>query len=157
MDTTHWLLMLHVAAAFLFVGGSVAAAVLNALAIGAQRPSEAALLLRLIRRTLPVIFAGVFGTLLFGIWLWHQRGYSIGAAWIWISLALWVVANALGGIGGRHQEHSRELAERLAAEGDAPSAELRALLRDPKGTAISYAAGLATLAILVLMIWKPGS
>ena len=33
--------------------------------------------------------------------------------------------------------------------------ELRALLRDPTGTAISYAAGLATLAILALMIWKP--
>jgi uncharacterized membrane protein len=149
---TQWLLMLHVASAFLFVGGSVAAGVLNGLAT-----SEAALLLRLIRRTLPVIFTGVLGTLVFGIWLWHQRGYSIGAAWIWISLALWVVANALGGIGGRHQEHSRELAERLSAEGDAPSAELSALLRDPKGTAISYGAGLATLAILVLMIWKPGS
>ena len=157
MDTYHWLLMLHVAAAFLFVGGSVAAGVLNGLAMSAERPSEAALLLRLIRKTLPVIFAGILGTLVLGVWLWHQRGYSIGAAWIWISLALWVAANALGGIGGRHQEHSRELAERLATEGDAPSAELRALLRDPTGTAISYAAGLATLAILVLMIWRPGS
>lgn len=147
--------MLHVAAAFCFVGGSVAAGILNALAARAERPSEAASLLRLIRRTLPVIFAGVAGTLVFGIWLWHQQGYSIGAAWIWLSLALWVVANALGGIGGRHQERSRELAERLAAEGDAPSAELTALLRDPTGTAISYAAGLATLAILVLMVWRP--
>jgi uncharacterized membrane protein len=149
--------MLHVAAAFLLVGGSVAAGVLNVLATSAERPSEAALLLRLIRRTLPVIFIGVGGTLVFGIWLWHQRGYSIGAGWIWASLVLWVVANALGGIGGRHQERSRELAERLSAEGDAPSDELRALLRDPKGAAISYAAGLATLAVLVLMIWKPGS
>jgi uncharacterized membrane protein len=157
MSATQWLLMLHVAAAFLFVGGSVAAGILNGLAMNASRPSEAALLLRLIRRTLPVIFTGVLGTLVLGIWLWHQLGFSIGAAWIWASLALWAVANALGGAGGRHQEHSRELAERLAAQGDAPSDELRALLRDPKGAAISYAAGLATLAILVLMIWKPGS
>ena len=35
--------------------------------------------------------------------------------------------------------------------------ELRAILRDPKGNAISWLAGVATLGILVLMIWKPGS
>jgi uncharacterized membrane protein len=149
--------MFHITAAFLFVGGSVAAGVLNVLAVRAERPSEAATMLRLIKALLPVIFVGVGGTLLFGIWLWHELHFSLGAAWIWISLALWVVANALGGVGGRHQERSRELAERLAGEGDAPSDELRALLRDPTGAAISYAAGAATLAILVLMIWKPGS
>ena len=35
--------------------------------------------------------------------------------------------------------------------------ELRAMLRDPHALAVSYAAGLATLAILVAMIWKPGA
>ena len=155
MTGNQWLLMLHVASAFFFVGGSVAAGILNALAIRAERPSESAFLLRLVRFALPIVYAGVLGTLVFGIWLWHRLGYSIGAGWIWAALVLWVAANALGGIGGRHQERSRELAERLAAEGDAPSAELRALLGDPKGTAVSYAAGAATLAILVLMIWKP--
>jgi uncharacterized membrane protein len=157
MSGTQWLLMLHVASAFCFVGGSVAAGVLNTLALRAERPSETASLLRLVRYTLPVVFAGVLGTLAFGIWLWHHLGFSIGTGWIWASLALWVVANALGGAGGRHQERSRELAERLAAEGDTPSDELRTLLHDRKGTAVSYAAGVATLAILVLMIWKPGS
>jgi uncharacterized membrane protein len=149
--------MLHVTAAFFFVGGSVAAGILNALAIRAERPSDTAYLLRLIRTTLPVIGIGSIGALLFGLWLWHERGYSLGAAWIWISLALWVVSNALGGIGGRHQERARELAERLAAAGDASTDELRALLRDPKGNAMSWLAGAATILILVFMIWKPGS
>jgi uncharacterized membrane protein len=149
--------MFHITAAFCFVSGSVAAGILNVLAIRAERPSDTAYLLRLVRVTLPVIFVGTAGTIVFGVWLWHEDGYGIGEGWIWGALVLWVIANALGGIGGRHQERSRELAERLAAEGDAPSDELRALLRDPKGTAISYLAGLATLAILVLMIWKPGS
>ena len=157
MTTTQWLLMLHVTAGFFFVGGSVAAGILNFLAIRSERPSEAAALLRLIRLTLPVIGVGVVGTLVFGLWLWHERGYSFGAAWIWLALALWVVANALGGIGGHHQERSRELAERLAAEDDAHTDELRALLRDRRGLVVSSAAGVATLAILVLMIWKPGS
>ena len=157
MTTVQWLLMLHVTAAFFFVGGSVAAAILNTLAVRAERPSETAYLLRLVRVTLPVIGVGVAGTLIFGIWLWHEQHFSLGAAWIWISLVLWVVANALGGIGGRHQEKARELAERLAAAGDATTDELRALLRDRKGNAISWLAGLATLGILVLMIWRPGS
>jgi uncharacterized membrane protein len=148
---------LHVSAAFFFVGGSVAAAILNTLAIRAERPSESAFLLRLVRRTLPVIGIGVAGTLVFGIWLWHELQFSLGAFWIWASLVLWVVANALGGIGGRHQEHARELAEQLAAAGDASTDELRALLRDRRGNAVSWLAGLATLGILVLMIWKPGS
>jgi uncharacterized membrane protein len=147
--------MFHITAAFFFVGGSVAAGILNALAIRAERPSETAALLRLIRLALPVIFIGVAGTLIFGIWLWHEKGYALGAGWIWASLVLWVIANALGGIGGRHQEKARELAERLAAEGDTRSDELHQILADPKGNAISWAAGLATLLILVLMIWKP--
>ena len=157
MTTVQWLLMLHVTAAFFFVGGSVAAAILNTLAVRAERPSETAYLLRLVRVTLPVIGVGVAGTLIFGIWLWHELHFSLGAAWIWISLVLWVIASALGGIGGSHQERSRKLAERLAGAGDATTDELRALLRDPKGNAISWLAGIATVGILVLMIWRPGS
>ena len=157
VSTADWLLMFHVTAAFLLVAGSTTAAVLNTMAIRSERPSDAAYLLRLVRVALPFIFVGVAGTLVFGLWLWHELGFGIGAAWIWISLVLWAAASALGGAGGKHQEKARELAERLAAAGDATTDELRALLRDPKGNALSYAAGAATLGVLVLMIWKPGS
>jgi uncharacterized membrane protein len=157
VTTVQWLLMLHVTAAFFFVGGSVAAAILNTLAVRSERPSEAAYLLRLIRVTLPIIGVGVAGTLIFGIWLWHEQQLGLDAWWIWASLVLWVIANALGGIGGRHQERARKLAEQLAAAGDTSNDELRALLRDRKGNAISWLAGIATLLILVLMIWRPGS
>jgi hypothetical protein len=47
------------------------------------------------------------------------------------------------------------LAERLAAEGDAPSPELHSLLAAPVPLAASYASGLMLLAILVLMVWQP--
>jgi uncharacterized membrane protein len=157
VSTTDWLLMLHVTAAFLLVGGSVAAGILNVLALRAERPSETAYLLRLVRVTLPVIYAGIAGTLVFGIWLWHQLHFGIGEAWIWASLVLWVATNALGGIGGKHQERTRAVAERLAAAGDASTDELRALLHDRKGNAMSWLAGAATLSILVLMFWKPGA
>lgn len=147
--------MLHVTGAFFLVSGSVAAGVLNVLAARAERPSEAALLLSLIRIAVVAIGIGAAGTLIFGIWLWHEQGYGIGTFWIWASLVLWVIANALGGIGGKHQERTRKLAEQLAAAGDTKSDELRALLRDPRANALSWLAGAATLAILVLMIWKP--
>jgi uncharacterized membrane protein len=147
--------MLHVTGAFFLVSGSVTAGVLNVLAQRAERPSESALLLRLIRVTVIVIGVGVASTLIFGIWLWHELGFGIGTVWIWASIVLWVIANALGGMGGKQQERTRKLAEQLAAAGDTMTDELRALLRDPRANALSWLAGAATIAVLVLMIWKP--
>jgi uncharacterized membrane protein len=157
LSTYDWLLALHVTGAFFLVGGSVIAATLNVLALRSTVPSESAQLLRLIKTAVICIGIGVVLTLVLGLWLVHDAGYSYGAFWIWGAIVLWVISNALGGMGGRHQEKARALAERLAAEGDTPNDELRALLRDPRGNALSYGAGIATLAILVLMIWKPGS
>jgi uncharacterized membrane protein len=147
--------MLHVTGAFFLVSGSVTAGVLNVLAQRAERPSESALLLRLIRITVIVIGVGVASTLIFGIWLWHELGFGIGTVWIWASIVLWVIASALGGMGGKQQERARKLAEQLAAAGDTMTDELRALLRDPRANALSWLAGAATIAVLVLMIWKP--
>ena len=113
--------MLHVTGAFFLVSGSVTAGVLNVLAQRAERPSESALLLRLIRVTVIVIGVGVASTLIFGIWLWHHQGYGIGAAWIWASVVLWAVSNELGRRGGKAQDETRKYAEELAAAGDAPS------------------------------------
>jgi len=151
-----FLLQAHVFGAVLFVGGSLAAGVLNILAIRADRPSETARLLRLIRFPVLVVGVGVVLTLVLGLWLVHRDGYSYGAFWIWASVVLWVVANALGGLGGKQQRKVRLLAEQLAAADDTSTDELHRLLRDPKGNALSWLAGLATLAILVLMVWRPG-
>jgi hypothetical protein len=63
---------------------------------------------------------------------------------------------ALGGYGGRTARHARHLSELLAAEGDAPSPELHALVAAPIPLAASYASGLLLLAILALMVWQPG-
>jgi hypothetical protein len=72
------------------------------------------------------------------------------------AIVLWFIANALGSNGGRRDRHARELAERLAAEGDQPSSELRGMMRDPITLAMSWGSGLAVIVILILMIWKPG-
>jgi uncharacterized membrane protein len=156
VTTSQWLLMFHITGAFFLVGGSVAAAVLNTLSQQTDKPAEIALYLKLIRFALPLILLGAFLTLVFGLWLVHEDGYAFFTFWVIAALVLWVLSSALGAAGGRHQEKARELAEQLGAA-EASSDELRTLLRDPRGNAMSWLAGLATLLLLVDMIWKPGA
>ncbi|HEU0193339.1 MAG TPA: DUF2269 family protein [Gaiellales bacterium] len=157
MTTYGWLLFLHITGAFFFLGGSVAAAVFNVSAHTRQRPSEVAALMRMTRVLVPIIGLGSIMTLVFGLWLVHDVGYGYGDGWIAAALILWAVAAGLGGAGGKRERETRVLAERLAAEGDSPSTELRARMRDPATLAMSYGAGIALLVVLVLMIWKPGA
>jgi uncharacterized membrane protein len=157
VSTFDWLLMLHITGAFLLIGGSVAAGILNTFALRAERPSDTAFMLRMIRPTLPIIGIGSIAALIFGLWLVHeQQEVKLFSFWILAALVLWAVMNALGGAGGKHQERTRHVAERLAAEGDSSDDELKALLHDRRGNAMSWLAGLAALLLLIDMIWKPG-
>jgi uncharacterized membrane protein len=159
MSTYDWLLFFHVTGAFLLVGGTVVAGVLTIAALRRERPSEIAALLGLIRVSLPFIYAGVALTLVFGLWLVHEagQGYSYTDAWVIAAIVLWVLANALGGAGGKRQEEARRLALELSSTSDTTTPELRARLVDRVGLALSFASGLAVFAVLALMIWKPGS
>jgi uncharacterized membrane protein len=154
-----WLLFLHITGAFFLVGGTVLAGTLTIMSRLRERPSEIASLLGLVRLALPLIYGGVILTLVFGLWLVHAagQGYSYGDAWVVAALVLWVVANALGGAGGRREAETAAYATRLAGEGDVADDELRARLRDPVSFALNFGSGLVILAILALMIWKPGS
>jgi uncharacterized membrane protein len=151
-----WALALHVTSAFFFVGGAVIAATLSVLAWRRERPSEIAVLLGLARTAVIAVGIGIAGTLAFGLWLVHEAGYSYGAGWIAASLVLWVVQNAMGGVGGKREKRTRLLAEQLAASGDTPSPELHARLRDPLTVVLSWGSGVVLLVVLALMIWKPG-
>ena len=86
----------------------------------------------------------------------HHAGYSYGAFWVWAAIVLWVIAGALGGRGGTYQNKAGVEAGQLAAAGDTMTPELRALVRDPVGNALSTARGSTLVLILILMIWKPG-
>ena len=158
MSLYQWLLFFHVTGVFFLIGGIVVAGILNLAAIVKdRRPSEVAALYGLIRFAVPLIGAGLLLTLVIGLWLVHNVGYGYGQTWIVAAIALWVVGTALGNIDGKYQRQTGELAQRLAAEGDTPSPELRARLVNPLAIVISYASGLTAFAILGLMIWKPGA
>jgi uncharacterized membrane protein len=157
MSLYDWLLFFHVTGAFFLLGGIVVAGLLNLAAVVKTRPpSEVATLYGLIRLAVPLIGVGLLLTLAIGLWLVHEVGYGYGETWIVLAIVLWVVASALGNLDGRYQRQTGDLAQRLAAEGDAPSPELTARLRNPAALAISYGSGLMAFAVLGIMIWKPG-
>jgi uncharacterized membrane protein len=157
VNTYEWLLVFHVTGAFLLLGGAVIAAALNLVALRRYRPSEIALLFGLIRLAVAPIIVGAILLLVFGLWLVHEAGYGYGDGWVVTALVLFVLGNALGGIGGRRDEKTAARARELAAAGDAPSPELQALVRDPLSLVLSYGSGLIIVAVLAIMVWKPGT
>jgi uncharacterized membrane protein len=157
MDTYDWLLVLHVTGTFLLLGGGAVAAALNLSALGRERPSEIVLLFGLIRIAVVAISIGTALAFIFGLWLVHEAGYGFFDGWVVAAFVLLIVANALGGAGGKRDQATAKLAQELAASGDAPSAELKARVRDPLSLALSYGSGLVLVAILALMVWKPGA
>ena len=157
MSRYDWLLFLHMTGAFLVIGGAVMAGVFNFSAVRSERPSDVVLFFRFARVAVAAIGVGMVLTLGFGLWLVHDVGYGWGQTWIVLALVLWVLSNALSGIGGNREKQVRQLAERLTAEGDVPSPELSARLRDPVWLALSWGSGIFVIAILALMIWKLGA
>jgi hypothetical protein len=155
VTTTQWLLGFHLVAAFLFVSGAVAVGVLYTAATKRERPSEVAALLGLTRVGVVLVAVGSILALVLGAELARHEGRS-GAGWVKAAIVFWFVSVVLGGIGGRAARHARYLAERLANEGDQPSAELRRALTSPRALVLNYGSFVAALAILALMVWQPG-
>src|SRR5919205_3982908 len=125
MSLYDWLLFFHITGAFLLIGGIVVAGILNLVAIASERrPSEVATLYGLIRFAVPLIGAGMLLTLAIGLWLVHESpwNYGYGDTWVIVALVLWFLAGWLGGIDGKYQRQTGELAARLAGgeDGAAP-------------------------------------
>jgi uncharacterized membrane protein len=159
VNTYQWLLVFHVTGAFLLVGGGAIAAALNLAALRRERPSEIVLLFGLIRIAVVAIVVGSVLAFVFGLWLVSEApwNYGYGDGWIVAAIVLLILGNAMGGMGGKRDEQTAKLARELAAAGDAPSPELRSRVRDPISLALSYGSGLILIALLALMVWKPGA
>jgi uncharacterized membrane protein len=155
--TEEGILFLHLAGVLLLVGGSVAAALLRLAAMRRDRPSEIALLLRSVRPAVPIVAGGLVVAIAAGFWLASDLGISLSATWLTLTFVLigWMLF--VGAIAGRQDRKTRELAEHLAAEGDAPSADLARRLRDPLNLALNASMLIAVVAIVAMMVWKPGA
>lgn len=157
MTKYDWLLLVHLLGAFAFLSGSIVAGILHAAAMRRERPSEIALLLGLTRPAVAVVAVGSLVVLVFGIWLAYDAGYGVSEGWIVAAFVLWALSGALGGPAGKSLRRARELAERLAADGNHPNEELSRAVCDRRVLVLNYASFLLVVAILMLMVFKPGA
>jgi uncharacterized membrane protein len=159
MSRYEWALFFHLVGAFLFVGGMVVAAAGHVSALGRRRPRDIAVSLGVGRIGVGLVGPGAVLVIGFGSWLVSLGGHEFGDAWVSAAYVLFLLAAVGGGLGGPRLRRARVLAERLTEDGagDEPSPELDTLLRDRASALANYGAALLVLAVLVLMVWKPGA
>jgi uncharacterized membrane protein len=150
-------LLLHVFGVIVMIGGIIAAGLAYYAARRRERPSEVAATLLLSRSGVLVGAAGFALTTGFGLWLVHVARHSYTEPWLVAVYALYGASNVLGGATGRVPKRARLLAERLAAAEDRPTDELRRLLHHRPSELLNHVSSLLMLAVLVLMVWRPGS
>lgn len=152
-----WALFLHLLGAFSFVGGAITAGIAFEAARRRRRPHEIAVLLGLARGGVVFLATGAVLVLAFGLWLVHLEGLGFATGWVDAALVLFVVALVTGGIAGQPPKRARRIAECLAEDAqETETPDLRALLDDRPARALNYLAALLTLAVLALMVFKPG-
>lgn len=150
-------LCFHLLGAFTLVSGTVVAGVAFEAARRKSSAAEIAVLLRLARVGAILVAAGTLLVACFGLWLVALGHWGYGTPWVDAAIGLLALVVVIGSIGGQRPKQARILATRLAVEGLPPSAELRSLLDDRIAIALNYLAAVALLAIIVLMVVKPGS
>jgi uncharacterized membrane protein len=138
VDLYDWLLFLHVLAAFAGVAGLV---MLWGLAVGtrAPEPAFAGPTAASFGRAAGIgVGVGLTVALVFGVWLAIDvDGYELWDGWILASLVLWLASGWAGAKAGKEFERGPE--------------GRRSWIR------FQGANSVLVLAILVLMIWKPGA
>ena len=132
------LLFLHVLAAFALVATVV---IFTAFALGAATDSR-------VLAVGNVLWAvGGLGTLVFGVWLaLYVKGYEIWDGWIIAAIVLWAIGTELG----------RRAQDGYVARSGRGRGRRRA--RAPSSAALMHwLRSLVVLALLVVMIYKPGA
>jgi uncharacterized membrane protein len=154
-----WLLLLHLIGAFAMVAALVLFSVVAVAARRVDRPATSLRFFRIAAPGGPLVGAGSFLTLVFGIWLAIDRDeYQVWDGWILAAIALWVVAVVSGQRSGGVYTRARKIAERLVADrGGEPSQELASALQSREGLVLHVVTSLSVLGILALMIFKPGA
>jgi hypothetical protein len=125
-----WLLFLHVLAAFMLASTVVT---YSAVVLGAPAGERAISVANI------VWDIGGLATLVLGIWLAIDvDGYEVWDGWILAAIVLWLVATGLG----------QEVRKAAGADGGVTAG---------RAATMHWLRTLTILALLVLMIWKPGA
>jgi hypothetical protein len=125
-----WLLFLHVLAAFMLATTVVT---YSAVVLGAPAGERAVFVANMMWDI------GGLATLVLGIWLAIDvDGYEVWDGWIIAAIVLWLIATGLG----------QEVRRAAGGDGDVTTG---------RAATMHWLRTLTVLALLVLMIWKPGA
>jgi uncharacterized membrane protein len=149
-------LLFHLFGAFVLVAGMAVAGVAFEAARRRQTPSEVALLLGVTRVGVLLVALGTLLALGCGLWLVDLGGFGYGAGWVEASIGLLLGALVFGSLGGQRPKQARKLAVAESERGEL-SPELRALLDDRLARGLNYLSLLLIVAIVVLMVTRPGA
>jgi len=159
--TPAWLydlaLCLHLLGAFSLVSGTVVAGVGFETARRRGNCAEIALLLGVARTGAVLVVGGTVLAGSFGLWLVALGHWGYGTPWVDAAIGLLTLVIVIGSIGGQRPKQARKLAVTLAAQQLPPNEEIHVFLDDGVARALNYVAAAALIAIIVLMVVKPGS
>jgi uncharacterized membrane protein len=147
----NWLLLLHILAAMVWVGGAVMLGAQATRVVLAKDTDEVGRFLRSLRVIGPVVLApATVAVLGLGIWLvLNSAAWDFKQEWVQIALGLFAAAFL---IGAAHQSRAAIQADRASQRGDHPEAR-RQLVRWSVGYWV-------ILLLLVVAVWdmvmKPG-
>ena len=159
MSLDEWALALHVLSAFAFVGGIVLFWVLIIAGWNTDTPEDTLRMEPVAKVGNVAVGIGAGGTLLLGILLALSYGdYNLWDGWIIAAFVLWIATAAVGSRTGAEYMKPLVKARELSSAGQTgPNAELLALNRTQRGVVLHAVSSLIVLALLVMMIWKPGA
>ena len=158
MSLNDWILSLHLLSAFAMLGAQVVFTTMIVALWRTDSTRRVTSLMLVSRIGAVVVIVGAVGTLVFGVWLsLSKEPYDIWDPWIVAALVLWLVAGALGGQGGTLYGNAALEAAKLHESGVETSAELSTTYGPSRAFWLHVAGTVLVVAILVLMIWKPGA
>jgi uncharacterized membrane protein len=159
MSLNDWLLALHLLSAFALMAAVVLFAFFIVVVRRTDLPEQVASVSRLLPVGKAAVIAGSLGVLVFGIWLAISLdGIKVWSGWVLAAIVLWVIASETGRRSGVEYEVAAKRAVELVTAGQTgPDPGLQELARTSKGLLLQVVATVATLLILVDMIWKPGA
>jgi hypothetical protein len=153
-----WLLSLHLVAAAALVAAEILFTVMIVASRNVSLPSEVTRLAGVSRFGSILVGVGTMGVLILGVILAFQKdSYAIWDPWIIAAIVLWAAFSELGRRTGAHYDAAGKRAEALVAAGNAPTAEITALMRDSRAIAFHVGSLAAVVLLLLDMIFKPGA
>lgn len=159
MSLDDWILALHVLSGFAMATTLVLYWVLIVAMRDVDSASDTLSYGRLATVGNRIVIAGSVGTLVFGIWIAISKPeYQPWDGWVLAAIVLWAASGFTGSRAGAEYTKPFTRAQELVEAGqEGAPGELRALNRSSTGLVMHTLSSVLIVALVAVMIWKPGA